>query len=107
MSTSSFAQRPARPLAPRALAGAPVDTRTVENPDPLLTKAELAGYLNISERAARTLVEERRLDVVVIGRSLRVRRSTADRYIAACTQVASRPAATDSYGRDVWLPRAA
>lgn len=62
----------------------------VENPDPLLTKAQLAAYLAVSERTARTLIEERRLDVVAIGRSIRVRRSTADRYLLACTQPAAR-----------------
>ena len=89
---------PGPPLAAPSLA---------ENPDPLFTKDQLAEYLSISGRTARVLIEERRLDVVAIGRSLRVRRSTADRYILACTQPATRPVRTDSFGRDVWLPLAA
>ncbi len=79
----------------------------VVNDDPLLTREELAAYLNVTERFARSLIEKRRVDVVIMGRSLRVHRSTADRYVAACTRLATRPVATDSYGRDAWLPKAA
>ncbi len=77
------------------------------NRDPLLDRAQLAAYLNVSERHARTLIEERRVPVVVIGRSLRVRRSDADALIAALLQPAVRPVRIDGYRREVWVGRAA
>ncbi len=75
----------------------------VANPDPLLDRVQLAAYLGISERHARTLMEQRRVEVVSIGRSVRVRQSTADRLIDACTMPASRPIQVDSLGRETWL----
>lgn len=75
----------------------------VANPDPLLDRAQLAAYLGISERQARTLMEQRRIEVVSIGRSVRVRQSTADRLIDACTRPPARPVQTDSLGRETWL----
>lgn len=76
---------------------------SASNSDPLLDRAQLAVYLSISERHARLLIEQRRIDVVVIGRSVRVRTSTAERYIRACTSPATRPVRTDGYGRQTWL----
>lgn len=73
------------------------------NSDPLLDRVQLAAYLGITERHARQLMEQRRIDVVAIGKVLRVRRSTAERLIAACTSPATRPVATDSLGREKWL----
>jgi len=79
------------------------DRVAVENPDPLLDRGQLAAYLGISERRARTLMEQRRVEVVSIGRSIRVRQSTADRLIDACTMPAARPVRVDSLGRETWL----
>lgn len=79
------------------------DHVAVANPDPLLDRVQLASYLGISERQARTLMEQRRVEVVSIGRSIRVRQSTADRLIDACTMPAARPVRTDSLGRETWL----
>jgi len=79
------------------------DHVAVANPDPLLDRVQLAVYLGISERQARTLMEQRRVEVVSIGRSIRVRQSTADRLIDACTMPAARPVQTDSLGRETWL----
>lgn len=75
----------------------------IANPDPLLDRAQLAAYLGVSERQARALMEKRRIEVVVIGRSVRVRQSTADRLISACTAPATRPVSIDSFGRETWL----
>ena len=79
------------------------DRVAAANPDPLLDRVQLAAYLGISERQARTLMEQRRVEVVSIGRSIRVRQSTADRLIDACTMPAARPVQTDSLGRETWL----
>jgi hypothetical protein len=79
------------------------DHVAVTNADPLLDRVQLAVYLGISERQARTLMEQRRVEVVSIGRSVRVRQSTADRLIDACTMPAARPVQTDSLGRETWL----
>ena len=92
-----------RPEHDRATIEAARDHVEVANPDPLLDRVQLAAYLGISERRARTLIEERRIEVVAIGRLLRVRRSTADRLIEACTTPAQRPVRTDSFGRETWL----
>lgn len=86
-------------------AGGPTTPATV-NPDPLLTKEQFAAYLNISERQARTWMEQRRVPLVPIGRSLRVRRSDADALIAALLQPAVRPVRVDVYKREVWVGRA-
>ncbi len=79
------------------------DHVAVANPDPLLDRVQLAAYLGISERQARSLMEQRRVEVVSIGRSIRVRQSTADRLIDACTMPAARPVRVDSLGRETWL----
>lgn len=92
-----------RPVDEPVLLEAASDHVAVANPDPLLDRAQLAAYLGISERQARTLMEQRRLEVVSIGRSVRVRQSTADRLIDACTMPAARPVQTDSLGRETWL----
>ena len=102
--------RPRRTAAPRALRVVPdadAATGTTANADPLLTREQLAAYLNVSERHARTLIEERRVPVVAIGRALRVRRSDADALIAALVQPAVRPVRIDGYRREVWVGRAA
>ena len=104
MSKTTDGHEPARPHARWTLAvTADAAAARLANEDPLLTQAELAEYLSVSARTARTIMEERRITVVAIGRSLRVRQSAADAYIVACTQPAARPVRTDSYGRDVWL----
>lgn len=80
-----------------------LDMGAAANSDPLLDRVQLAAYLGITERHARQLMEQRRIDIVAIGKVLRVRRSTAERLIAACTSPATRPVATDSLGREKWL----
>ena len=77
------------------------------NADPLLTRAQFAAYLSITERQARTWMEERRVPIVPIGRSLRVRKSDADALILALVQPAAKPVRIDNYGRSVWVGRAA
>ena len=93
------ADRPEEPTSGQAAS----DQVAVTNADPLLDRAQLAAYLGVSERHARTLMEQRRIEVVSIGRAIRVRQSTADRLIDACTMPAARPIQTDSLGRETWL----
>ena len=50
---------------------------------PLLTLAEAAGYLNVSERRVRDLWNKRLLPCVKIGTSLRFRRLALDSFIDA------------------------
>lgn len=103
MSTRESYVMAERPEDDPTLVEAARDHVGVANPDPLLDRVQLAAYLGVSERQARTLIEERRIEVVAIGRLLRVRRSTADRLIEACTTPAKRPVRTDSFGRETWL----
>lgn len=49
----------------------------------LLTLAEVAQYLNTSERFARRLVDERRVRVHKIGRFVRIARVDLDQYLSA------------------------
>ena len=103
MSTHESYLTGVRPNVEATHGEAATDRVAAANPDPLLDRVQLAAYLGISERQARTLMEQRRVEVVPIGRSVRVRKSTADRLIDACTRPAARPVQTDSLGREAWL----
>ena len=50
---------------------------------PLLTLAEAAQFLNVSERRLRDLWDKRLIPCVKIGTSLRFRRSALDAFIDA------------------------
>ena len=49
----------------------------------LLTLHEAAQYMNVSERFARRLVDERRVRVHNVGRFVRIARADLDDYLAA------------------------
>jgi excisionase family DNA binding protein len=51
--------------------------------DPLLTIAETAGILNVSQRTVRRLVASRAIGVVRIGRSVRLRRKEIEMFVAS------------------------
>ena len=51
--------------------------------DPLLTIAETAGILNVSQRTVRRLVASRAIGVVRIGRSVRLRRKEIEMLVAS------------------------
>jgi excisionase family DNA binding protein len=50
--------------------------------DPLLTIAEAAGILNVSQRTIRRLIASRAIGVVRIGRSVRLRRKEIEMLVA-------------------------
>jgi excisionase family DNA binding protein len=50
--------------------------------EPLLTVAQAATILNVSERTIRRLIASRAIDDVRIGRSVRIRRRVIERLIA-------------------------
>ncbi|MFF0910133.1 excisionase family DNA-binding protein [Microbacterium enclense] len=52
----------------------------------LLTVAEAAAYINTSERFARRLVSDRRVQVVKLGKHVRIPRPALDDYVAANTR---------------------
>lgn len=52
----------------------------------LLTVAEAAAYINTSERFARRLVSDRRVQVVKLGKHVRIPRPALDEYVAANTR---------------------
>ena len=56
-----------------------------DHPD-LLTVAEAAAYINTSERFARRLASERRVQVVKLGKHVRIPRRALDEYVAANTR---------------------
>ena len=59
--------------------------------DRLLTVAEAAKALNVGERFVRRLVAERRIDVVHVGRHVRISESAVLAFIAAGTVPALSP----------------
>jgi excisionase family DNA binding protein len=58
-------------------------TQETARESPLLTLAEAAQYLNVSERRVRSLWDKRLIPCVKIGTSLRFRRSALDSFIDA------------------------
>jgi excisionase family DNA binding protein len=58
----------------------------------LLTVAEAGAYINTSERFARRLVSDRRVQVVKLGKHVRIPRPALDEYVAANTR---QPAAAE------------
>lgn len=52
----------------------------------LLTVAEAAAYINTSERFARRLVSDCRVQVVKLGKHVRIPRPALDDYVAANTR---------------------
>ncbi|MDZ8201867.1 excisionase family DNA-binding protein [Microbacterium sp. SSW1-59] len=62
-------------------AAPPAETR----PD-LLTVAEAAANINTSERFARRLVSDRHVQVVKLGKHVRIPRPALDEYVAANTR---------------------
>lgn len=49
----------------------------------LLTVAEAAAYLNVTERFIRRIISERRVPVVRLGRHVRLALSDLDGYVSA------------------------
>ncbi|MGO9781406.1 MAG: helix-turn-helix domain-containing protein [Streptosporangiaceae bacterium] len=52
-------------------------------PERLLTLSEVAAILGTSERFARRLIAERRIEFVKVGRHVRIRTSALDDFIAS------------------------
>lgn len=61
------------------------------NRDPLMTVPEWARYHGLTERHVRDLIAKKRIDVVRIGRAVRLRRSWGDQLVASCTEPAAAP----------------
>lgn len=55
------------------------------NPDPLMTLAEAADYVGSSASFLRRQIAAGRLEGTFLGRLVRVRRSSLERFIAAQT----------------------
>lgn len=53
------------------------------NPDPLLTVAQAAEYLNVSDPHIRRAIRDGDLDAVRFGRALRIRASRLRAYLEA------------------------
>lgn len=51
----------------------------------LLTVADVARFLNTTERMARRIFDERRVPVVKVGRHVRIRPEDLDAYLSANT----------------------
>lgn len=62
---------------------------TWQQTDPLLTKQQASDYLTMSPRTIDKLINTRQLAVVHIGRSVRIRKSQLDAYLAANTSPAA------------------
>ncbi|MEE6294717.1 helix-turn-helix domain-containing protein [Georgenia wangjunii] len=58
----------------------------------LLRVPEWAEYVGFSERTVRSLIEQRKVAVVHVGRSVYLRPEEADRLIAEGTSASRRPA---------------
>lgn len=71
-------------------ASARKSTDQIVNDDPLLTRPQLAEYLNVTERQVVHLTQTGQIAVTKIGRLVRVRQSAADSYIERQTQGALR-----------------
>lgn len=65
---------------------APAPAPAPETWPELLTVAEAAAYINTSERFARRLVSDRRVQVVKLGKHVRIPRPALDEYVAANTR---------------------
>ncbi len=76
-----MASTPIKPVPPK-----PGDRPTDPDPDrarsQLLTPAEAAEYLGVTERWVRRAVAERRLPHVRVGKLLRIAKADVSRYIA-------------------------
>lgn len=51
------------------------------NPDPLLTVAEVAGYLDVGQTFVRSEIARGNLSHVRLGRLVRVRQSALEQYL--------------------------
>jgi len=60
--------------------------------DRLLTIAETAHLMGVTDRMIRRLVSERRIEFVKVGRHVRVRESVARAFLDSSTVPAVRPA---------------
>jgi excisionase family DNA binding protein len=56
---------------------------TLWDPDPLLDKRQVAERLTVGIRFVERLIAERRIPYVKVGRHVRVRTSSIDRFILA------------------------
>ncbi len=63
---------------------------TLWDPDPLLDKHQVAQRLNVGVRFVERLISEKRIAYVKVGRHVRVRTSSLEEYIRACTVAGSR-----------------
>jgi len=59
------------------------DARPARTPEPPLTLAEAADYLNVSQRFMRRLVAERRIAFHKLGHLLRFRAADLDLFLSA------------------------
>ncbi len=63
------------------------------NRDPLMTVPVWAAHHGLTERHARDLIAKKRIPVVRIGRTVRLRRSWGDQLVDQCTVPAAKPLA--------------
>ena len=52
----------------------------------LLTVEDVARLLHVSETTVRAEINEGKIEVVMVGRSVRIKRSELDRYVSANMQ---------------------
>jgi excisionase family DNA binding protein len=63
--------------------------RTDTPADELLTVPNAGPYLGVGERMVRRLVDEHRIEVVKVGRHIRIRRSVLEKWIEQNTRPAA------------------
>lgn len=51
--------------------------------DPMLTTSEVARYLNVSRTHVYNLIHRREIEAITVGRSIRIKKSTVDKFCEA------------------------
>ncbi len=61
----------------------PMEKKVFVSPDDLLTVAEAAQYLGVTRKKVYELVEWKELEGIKLGRSLRIKRKSLERFQAS------------------------
>lgn len=59
-----------------------MDTETTQGPGPLLTVAEVAGLLRVSNMTVYRLIKNGELSAIRVGKNYRIRQADLDAYLS-------------------------